>query len=102
MDHRQAAWPGSFIRPDEYLAWSRHLGPFLELGSGRFRGVRVFPHSPATPRLEGRQPLYIGRVDGIPLKRLSCIVRKGPAFWCARVKVLGSGVSNDLSRSQWK
>jgi hypothetical protein len=73
VDHRQAAWSGSFIRSDEDLAWSLHLGPFLELGSGRLKGVQVFPHSPVTPRLEGRQPLYIGRVDGGPLNRLWCI-----------------------------
>jgi hypothetical protein len=76
VDHCQAAWSRSYIRSDEDLAWSLHLGPFLELGSRRFKGVRVFLHSPATPRLEGRQPLYIGRVDDSPLNRLWCIGRK--------------------------
>lgn len=64
------------------------------------KGVRGFPHTPATPRVERRQALYIGRVDGGLLNRLWCIGREGPASWRARVKAFGSVMSIDLSRSQ--
>jgi hypothetical protein len=66
------------------------------------RECGVSPPTPATPLVERRQALYIGRVDGGPLNRLWCIGREGPASWRARVKAFRSDMSIDLSCSQGK